>query len=305
MKFAPIIIFSYNRPKHLKKTLCYLKKNILSKKSEIFFFSDGPKSKNKKDLKKINSVKKIIKNTNGFKKKNFIFHKKNIGLKKNILGGVSHVLKKYPHAIVLEDDIIVGKYFLDYMNQGLNFYKNKKKIWHISGWNYDFKIYGTDFQNYNTFFTKNMNCWGWATWKNRWKRIITDPDFFIKKMNNKKIYDFNFSNSLNNWSQLMRNKKNKLNTWAIFWNATIFYHNGLCLNPVKSLVKNIGFDGSGENSFPQQDDKSKISNTKNFLFSKKLKENFDLRDKIIFHMKQRNKKEKWNYIKKKILSIFD
>ena len=103
----------------------------------------------------------------------------------------------------------------------------------------------------------------------------------------------------------MRNKKNKLNTWAIFWNATIFYHNGLCLNPVKSLVKNIGFDGSGENSFPQQDDKSKISNTKNFLFSKKLKENFDLRDKIIFHMKQRNKKEKWNYIKKKILSIFD
>ena len=36
------------------------------------------------------------------------------------------------------------------------------------------------------------------------------------------INKFDLSNSLNNWSQLLRNKNKKLKTWAIFWNATIF-----------------------------------------------------------------------------------
>ena len=305
MKFAPIIVFTYNRSKHLRRTLNFLKKNSLCKKSEIFFFCDGPKNDDKKSLKKIDSVKKIVKNLKGFKKKNFFFHKKNIGLKKNILKGVSKVLMRYSSAIILEDDIIVGKHFLDYMNQSLNFYKNKKKIWHISGWNYNLKINDSDLQESNTYFTKNMNCWGWATWSNRWNKIKTDPDFFFKKMNNKKIYDFNFSNTLNNWSQLVRNKKKILNTWAIFWNATIFYNNGLCLNPVKSLVKNIGFDGSGENSLNQPDDKSKISNMTKFFFPKKLEENINYRNRIISHMKLKNKKEKRDHIKKKILSIFN
>ena len=305
MKLAPIIIFSYNRPNHLKRTLEFLKKNTLSKKSEIFFFTDGPENNDKKNLKKIDTVKKIIKNFKGFKKKNLIFHKKNVGLKKNILGGVSQVLKKYPSAIILEDDIIVSKYFLHYMNQSLNFYKNIKKIWHVSGWNYNFKIDESDLQGQNTYFTRNMNCWGWATWSDRWKKIKTNPDFFLKRMNNKTIYEFNFSNTLNNWSQLLRNKKKILNTWAIFWNATIFYNNGLCLNPVKSLVKNIGFDGSGVNSLNQPDDKIKISNIKEFFFPKELIENSILRNEIIFYMKQKNKKEKRNYLKKKMLSFFN
>ena len=78
MKFAPIIVFTYNRSKHLRRTLNFLKKNSLCKKSEIFFFCDGPKNDDKKSLKKIDSVKKIVKNLKGFKKKNFFFHKKTL-----------------------------------------------------------------------------------------------------------------------------------------------------------------------------------------------------------------------------------
>ena len=49
------------------------------------------------------------------------------------------------------------------------------------------------------------------------------------------------------WKQIIYNKKNKINTWAIFWYATIFQNNGICLNPVISYTRNIGNDGTGEN----------------------------------------------------------
>ena len=70
---SPIIIFSYNRPKHLNNLLNSLIKNNISKLSKIFFLCDGPKNKN--DIKKISEIKKLLKN----KKSKFhskIFRKK-------------------------------------------------------------------------------------------------------------------------------------------------------------------------------------------------------------------------------------
>ena len=34
----------------------------------------------------------------------------------------------------------------------------------------------------------------------------------------------------------------------LFWYATIFDAGGLCLNPTRTLVRNLGLDGSGEHS---------------------------------------------------------
>ena len=47
------------------------------------------------------------------------------------------------------------------------------------------------------------------------------------------------------YSQILKNASRKINTWAIFWYATIFIKKKLCCNPLKSYVRNIGMDGSG------------------------------------------------------------
>jgi hypothetical protein len=44
---------------------------------------------------------------------------------------------------------------------------------------------------------------------------------------------------------LRRQVEGKNNSWAIRWNASLFLNNILSLNVGKSLVRNIGFDGSG------------------------------------------------------------
>ena len=44
-KLAPILLFTYNRLDHLKKTIYSLEKNFLSKYSDLIIFSDGAKKK--------------------------------------------------------------------------------------------------------------------------------------------------------------------------------------------------------------------------------------------------------------------
>ena len=56
-----IIIFTYNRPRHLNQLLLSLEENKISTNKKIYLFCDGPK--NKKDLNKINEIKKILKKT--------------------------------------------------------------------------------------------------------------------------------------------------------------------------------------------------------------------------------------------------
>ena len=64
-----------------------------------------------------------------------------------------------------------------------------------------------------------------------------------------------------------------MNTWAIFWYATIFKREGLCLNPSQSFVKNIGHDRSGIHCGENDIFISSLSNKQNVIFSKNIEEN--------------------------------
>lgn len=296
MNFAPIALFVYNRPYHLKKTLNSLKKNLEIKNTLIYVFSDGPKN-NFQDIKNVKQVRKILKNVNFCKKKIIIEKKKNIGLKKNILDGINHVFKRNKKIIVLEDDIVVNKYFLNFMNTGLKKYYKSKKIWHISGWNYSIN---NKLDKNHSFFIKNMNCWGWGTWKDKWIKAKFNSNFYIKKFTKEKRYKFDLDNSFENYSQIFRNSQNKISTWAIFWNATIFFNDGLCLNPYKSLTMNIGQDKSGTNTINYQLKSNILNNLKIENYPDQMVENKMARYEIITFLNRKRKKSKLSSLFKKI-----
>ena len=130
------------------------------------------------------------------------------------------------------------------MNTTLDKYKDDKKIWHISGWNWNFKFPN---YKYDFFFTRYATCWGWATWSDRWKYFEKNPKKLIKSFTENKIKEFNLDDSYDFWSQVIRNEKKIINTWAIFWYATIFIKKGLSINPISPLVINIGNDSYSTN----------------------------------------------------------
>ena len=245
-KKAPVVIFSYNRLWNLKKLLESLKKNYYYDQSKIYIFQDGYNKE--MDTREINKIKKTIKFLKGLSKSNkniyLIIRKKKFGLSKNIIQGVTYVIKKYKKVIVLEDDLILSKNFLNFMNHSLNFYKNNNNIWHISGWSFNLRKKKYQFDNY---FMGWPSSWGWATWSDRWMYFEKNPKKLIK-WTSSKINKFNFDGNYNFFSQVKRNYLNELNSWAIFWYAVIFTKKKLCVFPNQSLVKNTGYGINSTNT---------------------------------------------------------
>ena len=301
MKLAPIALFVYNRPVELRKVLSSLKNNKDIKNTEIYIFSDGPK-KNKLDIQKVNNVRKILNKVKDLKIKKKFFYKKNRGLKKNIINGVNYVFKTHSKIIVLEDDLLTSPSFIRYMNQSLNYIKDKKNIWHVSAWNYPIKMKKVD--STDTFLWNHMNCWGWGTHKKYWKKLILDPNFFIKKFSKEQIFQFDLGGKLNNWSQLVRNYEKKLNTWAIFWGATIFWNKALCVNPIRSYVKNIGTNTNSTHTLNFIAQTNKLNEKIQINFPKRLKNNISVTNKIKSHLFLRNKIDIFKNLINKTLNIF-
>lgn len=240
--FSPVLLFVYIRPEHTKKTINALLKNPESKNTDLIVYADAPRCERDKILAE--DVLSIVYNIQGFKSLTVNVRDKNFGLAKNIIDGVSEVIKMYGRVIVLEDDIVTSSGFLKFMNDALVRYKEHKNVWHISGWNYPV-CSGDSLPS--AYFWRTMNCWGWATWSDRWFHFNKDPKDLIDNWSSNDIYKFNLDGVHDFWVQVLGNYNNRMNTWAVFWYATIFSHKGLCLNPIHSLVANIGHDGTGEN----------------------------------------------------------
>jgi hypothetical protein len=146
---------------------------------------------------------------------------------------------EYGRVIVLEDDLVTSPHFLRFMNDALDMYENEDRVMHISGATYPIEAMEDE-----TFFLRIPLCWGWATWDRAWRHLRKDNDV-MSKFDYKMRWDFTFNGSYHSWRQLAGNKKGLINTWFVYWYATLFLRGGLALFPGRSLVKNIGMDGSG------------------------------------------------------------
>jgi hypothetical protein len=239
MSIAPIVLFVYNRLSHTRRTIDSLRKNKLAEVSELFVYSDHAKDADSKIA--VQEVRDYISQLKGFKQITIIYREENFGLAKSIIAGVTEVVNKYGKIIVLEDDIVTSPFFLKFMNDALNFYQENSVVWHISGWNYPINQDKIE----DVFLWRLMNCWGWATWKQEWSFFEKNTDLMMAKFNKINICKFNLDGSENFWKQIQQNKQGEIDSWAIFWYATIFLNKGLCLNPSKTFVLNIGHDGSG------------------------------------------------------------
>tara|TARA_S200000501_G_scaffold352763_1_gene371919 strand:+ start:4255 stop:4932 length:678 start_codon:yes stop_codon:yes gene_type:complete len=164
--------------------------------------------------------------------------KKNFGLSENIIKGINYVFKKFNAAIILEDDLLLNKYVLKYLNRNLKKYLYNKKIFSISAYSY---FNNLDLKNENQFYKiRRHSSWGWATWKNKWDRVdFYDLNFF--KTKNKNFSKLGNDMNLMMWAQ----NNNLINSWAIRFNFYCSFFNLFSVQPKINMIKNIGNDLSG------------------------------------------------------------
>jgi hypothetical protein len=240
--FSPIALFGYNRLSHTRKTVEALQKNEFAECSNLFIFSDG--AKNQESIAAVNDVREYIKTIGGFKSVNIVERDENFGLANSIIHGVTKLCKEYGRVIVVEDDLVTSPFFLRYMNEALDIYANESAVASIHGY-----WYTVDSEMPETFFLRGASCWGWATWSHAWNIFQEDGQKLLDELKNKKLTrSFDLDGAMAYTQMLEDQIKGKNNSWAIRWHASTFLANKLQLSPGRSLVRNIGFDGSGTHS---------------------------------------------------------
>lgn len=234
---APVVFVVFNRPDHTRRTLEALAKNTLAPETELHIFSDGPRGP--KDEAGIASVRSVIHNVEGFKQ--VILHESttNKGCSKSVLSAVEHVLNLYGKCIVVEDDILTAPLFLEYMNEGLNFYENNPQIFSIGAYPTTFKI-PASYQK--EVFTLKRSCsWGWATWKQKWDLIPLESSVIVEDFENstiRKAFGEQGEDSL-------RTFISDPEIWDLRVSYGLWKMGMMTVFPVQSFTQNIGRDGSG------------------------------------------------------------
>jgi hypothetical protein len=242
MALAPIALFTFNRPEHTLATLESLMNNRLASESELFIYSDGPKSDAPQEIiSKISEVRKVIKSHDWCGKNNIIEYPKNIGLEKSITDAVNDLTTRFGKVIVLEDDLQLSPGFLNFINESLDLYENDEKVMHISGY-----FYPVDVQLPDSIFFNYTTSWGWATWKRAWEKYNPDGKFLRSELRRTGKYDyFNLDGVTDIALNLDMIISGRFRTWDLKWQATVVLNDGLCLHPRQSLLQNIGFDNTG------------------------------------------------------------
>lgn len=244
---APIALFVYKRADHTLRTLKALQENALAEQSDLYIFSDGPKSQD--DIEGVQAVRKLISTVEGFASVTVQAREQNIGLAQSIISGVTEVVNQHGRVIVIEDDLVTHSSTLTYFNRMLQYYEHYAGVFSISSYHHPEELMSIpEGYEFDVYAIPRMQCWGWATWKDRWEKAdFSVPDFDAFNQSSGDIAAYAHwigGDSLGTLRSCMKGEKD---VWACRWVYTHFKHHAVCICPTHSLVNNIGFDGSGSN----------------------------------------------------------
>ncbi|WFB35447.1 glycosyltransferase [Kiritimatiellota bacterium B12222] len=249
LPISPIVLFVYNRPGHLKKTLKALAKNKGAKDSCLFIYSDGPRSQ--EDAENVTAVRDVLKDVQGFQEVNVVTREENWGLARSILKGVEEVLERSDRVIVLEDDLSTHPSFLTYMNGALEAYASEESILSVSGYLPPrWKMPRPKKHQRDVWLNPRNLSFGWGTWKRAWQGVDWEQaqkDHFATR----KELQTGFAHGGDDLpGMLLDQLEGKIDSWAVRFSYAHYRKGAYSLMPVESYVKPLGYDGSGVHCRP-------------------------------------------------------
>ena len=246
----PVLLITYKRPKNTKKLINILLENKIS---NIFIYNNGPIDD--RDLEDCKNTKDVVESyTKSYQNISALYKKKNTGLKYNIPEAIDWVFEKFDKVIILEDDCIPNNFFFLFCKQLLKKYENDLSIGQISGSNF-INQRGYKRKNQDSyFFSKIINCWGWATWKNRWSNIHDIEMSNWPAIRKEKVIEKYFDNKKNSdyFNKIFNNNYPNNVIWDRAWFLTNIINKRLTIIPDKNLISNIGFDNKASGPNPKK-----------------------------------------------------
>lgn len=237
---VPIALFVYNRPNHTLRTLESLAACYRLEECQVYIFSDGPFIADQEPA--VREVRSLIQKWGVRHRAQIVEQNHNLGLAHSIVSGVTRLCNEYERVIVVEDDLNLHPAFIHYMLSALERYQNDERVGQISG--YMFPVEHPS--PHDCFFLPLTTTWGWATWERSWSLFDWDVPRALQFLTNPTVRSrFNLNDAYPYANMLVDRLKGKNQSWGILFYWACFSTGKLVLHPAQSLVRNIGFDGSG------------------------------------------------------------
>lgn len=299
MLYAPIIIPTLNRASHLERCLESLKNNIGAEHTDIYISVDYPPAQ--KYMEGYQEVKKLLetKDLSCFKNAYIFFHEENLGPVGN-----SNFLKQkvendgYDRYIYTEDDNEFSPNFLQYMNGGLEKFKDNENVIAVCG----AKDTNWETKGKNFLFCKLLAAYGVGEWINKCRnvqikgrevivpnRVYGPKTMFRLLKNNACLFNLYVMRILCEDKGFYWPKENELRWCDSTYSIYMHLSDAVCIAPYIAKSRTWGNDGSGVNMKKQDinpEEEWKLDNQKVFEYDKIddicfYKENYSLGNKYL------------------------
>jgi hypothetical protein len=233
----PILFMVFNRLDTTKQVFEMIRKVAPQK---LYIASDGHRINRENEKEKVEAVREyILKSIDWNCEVKTLFREQNLGCGVAPAQAITWLFENEEMGIILEDDCLPSLSFFSYCKKLLEYYKDDTRIYHIAGNN---PLVYTKIP-YSYYFARIQHCWGWASWRRTWSHYsfdIKNLNDFIEKKTINKIFTRNIDR--NYWINIFKSiEKPKNDIWDYQWTYAILKNNGICINPSKNLITNIGF----------------------------------------------------------------
>lgn len=282
---APIALFAFNRPGVLRRVLEKLARcdDLAGNGARrAFAFVDAPREGRNEERR----VGEVVDALCDFKSRclpqlEIVRRETNFGLRRNIRDGVSAILTEYGRAIVMEDDFLVGKYFLRYMDAALERYADDNRIWCVNAGRSRFvripKAYGDD-----VYLSPRNICGNWGVWKDRWGAVDFDISDWLEFKNRPGNLEKIDRTGIDVKWMLDAQYSGELNSWAVACTYHMAKKGLFAVEPRLALVKHIGY---GTDSVHCGEEDVVVSTAKYYDFMPKLPEHLVPDERIISQLR--------------------
>lgn len=250
---APVVLLTYSRPEHTQAVIEALEKNCGASDTDVYAYTCLHKNESVRgSVERTKDLLRRYEKSSGFRSFTVIEKKEWVPLGPAMVTAVDFVIKEHGRVIVVEDDIVTSRDFLDFMNAALDHYQTDASVFSIGG--YSAEIKGYAMPECGTYKVHRSCSWGWATWSDRWEKYDHHAKDYPAHM-----MDRGFRRRMFKWMadlpMVMDSLFHEKGFFEKNWDPQFCYcqfingMNTVC--PVSSKVKNIGFDGTGSNPVPQ------------------------------------------------------
>ena len=234
---SPVVMIIFNRP---DLTEILFREVARAKPSKLLVIADGPRPGRVEEALRVAETRKIIERVDWECEVLRCFSDINLGCKNRVASGITWVFEQVEEAIILEDDCIPDPSFFIYCDDLLAKYRHDSEVMMIAGSCF---LGERAPKEESYYFSQLPLIWGWASWRRAWATYdVTlrgwleyrpSPDFarVLPSTTARRHYR----------RQIDRTYSGTLDTWDLQWSYAVWRANGVCINPTRNLIRNLGF----------------------------------------------------------------